>query len=151
METLEVRIINPKATKLLQDLEELKLISIKNTTQEIAGVVKGGRVKGQASNLAEPIAPEVYPFRPQYLTFGGINYILRERLNTDVSYADGTYTIFNELLDITVWGKTRDEAEEAFAFTFHALHENYAKEHDKNLSADAIRLKKVIKKLLAKE
>jgi len=45
METFEVKIINPKATKLLKGLEELKLISIKDTKKEPASVLKKGEVE----------------------------------------------------------------------------------------------------------
>jgi len=149
METFEVKIINPKATKLLKGLEELKLISIKDTKKEPASVLKKGKLK--STPQSNGIFEDTYPFKPQYLMFNGINYILRERLNATVVFEEGYYIIRNELLDITVWGATRDEAEEAFAFTFHSLYENFANENDKKLTLQARRLKQILKNLIVKE
>jgi len=150
METLEVKIINPKAAKLLKGLEELKLISIRDTKNEIIPVLKKRRLKKDLLIAGKPTPQDTYPFKPQYLTFNGVNYILREKLNAVVSYEQGYYIISNELLNITVWGETRDEAEEAFAFTFHSLCENFAKEQDKNLTPQSLLLKRTLKNLLAK-
>ena len=142
MEIFEVKIINPKATKLLKGLEDLKLISIKD-----AGIARAASLKKKQSKR---IHPDVYPFKPQYLAFNGVSYIFREKLETTLSYDDGHYVISNELLDITVWGVTRDEAEEAFAFAFHSLYENFAKESDKNLAPQSRRLKQTLKNLIVK-
>ena len=150
MGTLEVKIINPKAAKLLKGLEELKLISIKDTKSELPSALKKHRLKRVLQDVGKIIPEDTYPFKPQYLTFKGVNYILREKLNTIVSYEDGHYIISNELLNITVWGETRDEAEEAFAFAFHSLYENFAKENDKNLTPQSRRLKQTLKNLIAK-
>jgi hypothetical protein len=149
METFEVKIINPKAAQLLKGLEELKLISIRDTKKELVSVLKKRKQKnGMVINKNTPA--DTYPFKPQYLAFSGVNYILREKLNADVAFEDGHYIITNELLNITVWGKTRDEAEEAFAFTFHSLYENFAKEHDKNLTVQARQLKQTLRNLIVK-
>ena len=150
METLEVKIINPKAAILLKGLEDLKLISIKNVEKELLSVIKKQKSK-PVPRATKDAVPDTYPFKPQYLTFNGVNYILREKLNAVVSFEDGNYIISNELLDITVWGKTRDEAEEAFSFTFHSLYENFAKEQDKHLSARSLKLKQTLKKLIVNQ
>ncbi len=145
METLQVGIINPKAAKLLGDLAELNLIVIKDIPKKKAvPALKKHRTKIDE----ESKSPEVYPFKPQYLKFDDSNYILHEKLDGVVTFEAGNYSISNELLDITVWGKTRDEAEEAFAFAFHSLYENFAKEDDKNLTSHARRLKKTLRHLV---
>ena len=48
------------------------------------------------------------PFTPEYLTFDNTSYVFREKLNGVVSFKEGYYFIENSLLDIAVWGKTRD-------------------------------------------
>ena len=146
METFEVKIINPKATRLLKGLEELKLISIKDTKNELSGNIKKKKLKHL--QFPESTHQDTYPFKPQYLAFNGVSYILKEKLNATVSFEEGNYIISNELLNISVWGHTRDEAEEAFAFAFHSLVENFAKESDKNLTARSRRLKQTMKNLI---
>ena len=140
----------PKAAKLLKGLEELKLISIKDTKTGVAATLKKRRLKQEIRPIGKITREDIYPFKPQYLTFNGASYILREKLNTIVSFEDGHYIISNELLNISVWGETRDEAEEAFAFAFHSLYENFAKEDDKNLTPQSRRLKQTLKNLIAK-
>ena len=128
METLQIEIINPKALKLLRDLAELDLISIKKT----------------------PAKPEIASYKTKHLKFNGTNYILREKLESMVSFAENQYMITNELLDISVWGDTRQKAEDAFAFTFHSLYQNFAKEDDTNLTNRAKVLKGLLKHLVVK-
>ena len=146
MEIFEVKIINPQATQVLKSLAAMQLISIKDSVTAPKRTLKGNISKGVKDSPASN--NDIYPFKPQYLSFNGASYILNTKLDTNVSFNEGQYFITNELLDITVWGKTRDEAEEAFAFTFHSLVENFAKENDKNLSPKARRLKKTLLNLI---
>ena len=146
METFEIKIINPKATRLLKGLEDLKLISIKDTTAALAGAIK--KRKQKENEFPENTHQDTYPFKPQYLAFDRHSYILKEKLDAVVAYVDGNYIISNKLLNITVWGKTRDEAEEAFAFAFHSLFENFANESDKNLTAKSRVSKRILKNLI---
>jgi hypothetical protein len=60
------------------------------------------------------------------------------------------YVIQNEELDITVWGESREEAEDSFAFTFHSLYQNFATEIDSKLSKDAKSLKENLLKTVKK-
>jgi hypothetical protein len=138
METLQIDILNPKASSLLKGLAELNLISIHK------------KLSGKSSKKEKYVTNDTYPFKPQYLKANNNNYILREKLDSAVSFEEGNYIITNGLLDITVWGKTRDEAEDAFAFAFHALYENFANEKDKNLSPDANALKRTLQKIVGR-
>lgn len=96
----------------------------------------------------EPMEHQTYPFKPDFLRFGGRSYVLKEKLDGQVSYEEGQYFITNDLLDITVWGDTRDAAEEAFAFSFHSLYKNYAEEVDDALTESACRLKATLQGLV---
>ncbi len=149
MEIFEVKIINPKATQVLKSLAAMHLISIRDRGKELNTTLNSRGSKGE--NAGHGINNDTYPYRPQYLSFNGSNYILHKKLDSNVAFEEGQFIITNDLLDITVWGKTRDEAEEAFAFTFHSLFENFAKESDKNLSPKARRLKKTLMNLIVKE
>jgi len=128
MASLQIDIVDPKAEKLLNDLADMNLILIKS--------------------VAAPLEKNIYPFKTQYLKHGNTSYILREKISGSVSYADGQYIISNKSFDITVWGISREDAEEAFAFTFHALYENFAKGKDSNLAASAKKLKKKLLNLV---
>jgi hypothetical protein len=60
MNTLKIGIINPKATKLLRDLEDLKLISIsENSTASFSTVIKRLRSKSTSVPTLEEITKEV--------------------------------------------------------------------------------------------
>jgi hypothetical protein len=97
----------------------------------------------------EEVEHETYPYTPSLIKYDGYIYDLKEKLKCDVSFEDGLYIINNKELDIYVWGDNRDEAEEAFNFTFHATYENFALEDDIKLSEEAIQLKNTILQLVA--
>ncbi len=91
--------------------------------------------------MREEVEHHTYPYRPDIISFSGMVYLLSRKLSCDVSYEEGMYLIRNEELDITVWGESREEAEEAFAFSFSALYKNFAQEEDTRLSPSALELK----------
>lgn len=96
----------------------------------------------------EELLHDTYPFKPNLINFDDVTYVLNQRLNCEVSYEDETYIIANDLLDITVWGDTRDEAETAFSFAFRSLYVNYAEETDEQLSQEAKLLKSTLLSLV---
>ncbi len=96
----------------------------------------------------EELAHDTYPFKPNMIQFDNSIYILNEKLNGIVDYEDDSYSIKNELLNIYVWGDTREEVEAAFAFSFHALYENFALEEDTKLSLESKELKNKLLKLV---
>lgn len=60
METIKVNILNPKARKLLKNLDELNLISIKESTENnFSHVLNKIRSKSDSSLNSEEIAKEV--------------------------------------------------------------------------------------------
>jgi len=60
MNTLKVDILNPKATKLLKDLADLKLIAIKDISKNgFATVLKKLRAKSKSAPSLEEITREV--------------------------------------------------------------------------------------------
>ena len=98
--------------------------------------------------LVEEMEYDTYPFKPNMIQFEGTVYVLNEKLNSVVEYEDDCYTIKNELLDIFVFGDTREEVEIAFAFNFHAIYENFVLEHDEKLSSESKELKNKLLKLI---
>lgn len=74
-------------------------------------------------------------------------FILAQKLDTDVSFED-LFIIRCETLDLTVWGQTLTEAEEALAFAFYALYQNYYLAADDSLAPDALRLKALLRNLI---
>ncbi len=59
------------------------------------------------------------------------------------------YILKNDLLDICVWGDTREDVESAFTFSFHALYENFALENDDKLSSESKKLKNNLLKFVS--
>jgi len=60
MNTLRIDILNPKATRLLRELEDLNLISIKETSKlNFATVIKRLRAKSKIAPTIEEITKEV--------------------------------------------------------------------------------------------
>ena len=98
--------------------------------------------------LVEELEHDTYPFKPNMIQFDNNIYVFNEKLTCIVDYEDDCYIIKNELLDICVWGDTREDVESAFAFSFHALYENFALEDDKKLSLKSKELKSNLLKLV---
>lgn len=144
------RLIKPVKSKLGYYIQKQKVIQEPEqvkTVQVYAKVTKkGDEITFDKKALKEVLFVEemehdTYPYKPDILKFGEHIYPLNRALDCVVFFEDGVYVIFNDELDITVWGDTRIEAEEAFKFSFHALYQNYAMEQDYNLSDDSILLK----------
>ncbi|MBE2281251.1 MAG: hypothetical protein IAE91_12730, partial [Ignavibacteriaceae bacterium] len=98
----------------------------------------------------EELDHELYPFKPDLIKYQDKNFVLNKKLDCKVSYEDENYIIHNEELDLTVWGESRKEVEEAFYFSFLSLYENYYNESDSNLSAAALILKGKLKDIINK-
>ncbi len=98
--------------------------------------------------LIEVLEHDTYPFKPDMIRFEKRTFVLNQKLVCEVDFHDETYFISYPELDIAVWGKTRDEAEEAFAFVFSALYDNYALESDDILSSKARDIKKKMNSLV---
>lgn len=96
----------------------------------------------------EELEYETYPYKPNLIKFDGRIYSLNEKIECDVEFQEGIYIITNEYLDITVWGETREQAEDAFNFSFHSMYINYATESNDLLSNEAIELKNKINNLV---
>lgn len=96
----------------------------------------------------EELSHETYPYKPDVINFEETTYVLNQRLTCEVTFDDETYFIHNDLLDITVWADSRDEAETAFAFAFSSLYINYVTEKDEQLSEEAKALKSTLLNLV---
>jgi hypothetical protein len=91
--------------------------------------------------------PQVLPipatsFRPDVLRYDEHIFVLRRRLDARAWQEDETWFIGCEELDVTVWGDSREQAEEAFAFAFCAHYLNYYLADDGRLAPDALAYKK---------
>ena len=140
MESIEVQIINPGAVKLLQQLAALNLIVI----------AKKKKIKSDTKQSDfHSFADYLYPFQPDHIKWKNTGYILREKLVCEISFEEGQYFITNDVLQTNVWGKTREEAEEAFSFVFDSLYEKFGREDDSRLSVKARALKATLLKLIA--
>ncbi|MBM2816103.1 MAG: hypothetical protein HW421_2865 [Ignavibacteria bacterium] len=100
--------------------------------------------------LLAQIAKEIYPFTPKVIVQDNNIYLLNAKLFCKVEFLEDDYIIRNEEFDLTVWGDSRDEAEEAFAFAFDALYKNFVFEKDENLTEQARVLKNKLNHLVYK-
>ena len=91
------------------------------------------------------------PYMPDVIKFDDTIYNLSEKLDCSVIFEDDNYIISNEKFDLTVWGDTREEAEQAFCFAFSALYQNFAKEQNENLSDKAREIKTELLKIVKAE
>ncbi len=96
----------------------------------------------------EELTHDTYPYKPNIIQFEKLVFFLKSKIDCSVSFEDNNYLIECSELDITVWGSTREEAEEAFAFSFYSLYKNFYLEADNKLSKDALSLKKKLKSLV---
>jgi len=96
------------------------------------------------------IIADISPYNPSIIKYENTTFTLTHKLECIVTLEEDNFIIRNNELDITVWGQTRAEVEEAFAFTFSALYQNYYKEVDKNLTAKAKVLKNKLKSIIKK-
>lgn len=75
-------------------------------------------------------------------------YDLTEPLHCSVAYEEGNFILLCDSLDITVWGDSLAEANEAFAFAFESNYECYAFEDESKLSIEAIEIKQMMLNLV---
>ena len=74
-------------------------------------------------------------------------FILAQKLEIQVSFEE-LFIIRCDVLDLTVWGQTLTEAEEALAFGFYSLYQNYYLEADAKLDVGAQQLKALMHTLI---
>lgn len=86
-----------------------------------------------------------YSFEPENIKYKNLNFILNKQLVCSVEFIDDNYIIKNNELELTVWGETRKDVEDAFNFSFYSIYKNFYLEDDSNLSSEAILLKNKLK------
>lgn len=91
--------------------------------------------------LIEEMEHGTYPYNPDIIKYEEKLYVLHEKLDCKVIFENQVYFMTFKPLQISAWGATREEAEAAFNFSFHALYQNFALESDDALSQEAISLK----------
>jgi hypothetical protein len=136
--------------KIKKDKENIELTTVNfyaqvQTTDDLTGLHKKNVKK---ILYYEKLEHDIYPFKPELIKFEENIFVLKQPLSCEVDYKDSMYFIKNNELDIVVWGETRPEVEEAFNFSFYSLYYNFYKENDKNLSEEAIVLKKTLKSII---
>lgn len=150
---------NDKIIKRLSPPDELRrkqIISItksekpKTSEQLIKGYFRisaeGTKIELKKSAIKkvydiEILEHETYPYKPDTIRYDNHVFVLHSPLVCNVDFEEDTYFITNDDLDITVWGNTREEVEQAFCFSFYSLYNNYSEEEENNLSSKAIELR----------
>ena len=147
----------PKSTLISFYLPKLKKEEKIPTEKLVLGYFKlkddGNEIKFSKRNIREvmyftELEHETYPYTPSKIVFENTEYLLNEPLQCEVTYEDDSYIISSKELDLTAWGDTREEAEEAFQFSFYSLVQNFYDELDSKLSAKAKQLKHKLRLLI---
>lgn len=81
--------------------------------------------------------------------FEGHFFQFNKPLKCQIEIVEDIVFIYNKLLDIRVWGNSKNEAIEAFNFTFYSLYKNFAQEDDKNLTLGAKKVKEKLNNLVS--
>ncbi len=91
-----------------------------------------------------------YPLQLFKIRYEDTEVILKEGINAAVNYdeEEKLYYISYPELNIMVWGKDREEADEAFQFSFISLIQNFYNEEDANLNKKAKEIKKKLAVLI---
>jgi hypothetical protein len=129
------------------DFNILNSIKLKYVNQDIQIIV----TEMNKDNFLYESEYNTYPYKPDVIKFDEKIYDLSEKLDCSVFFEDNNYIIVNEKFDLSVWGETREEAEQAFNFAFSALFQNFAKENDDNLSNTAKKIKDRLLKIVKAE
>jgi len=128
--------------KIATEKTVLAYIKMKDRGEEDFDIKKGN-IKEVLH--VEELEYDTYPFSPDYVEFDGTAFILDRELSCEVSYEENNYILRNEEFDLTVWGDSREEVEEAFSFSFYSLYLNFYSESDNKLSKKAQILKQKLK------
>lgn len=110
----------------------------------------GPRPKIKKMLATEKMERADYPLQLHKIRYDGIEVFLKNILNADVSFDDEEklYYISYPDLNILVWGADRNEADEAFQFSFISLIQNIYNEDDGNLTNKAKEIKKKLTELI---
>jgi hypothetical protein len=109
---------------------------------------------GQKSKLkylaVEKLDQPTWPYQLKEVSFGSKTVLLNDPLSAEVTFDSDAqnFIISFAPLDITAWGESRQDAEEAFNFSFISLVESILLEKDTNLTSEALTLKKALQRLV---
>ena len=98
--------------------------------------------------MPQVLAAPAATFRPDVLRYDEHVFVLRRRLEARAWQEDETWFVQCEELDLTVWGESREAAEEAFSFAFYAHYLNYYLADDSQLAPDALAYKSQLHDLI---
>jgi hypothetical protein len=144
------KIIPPDALRKKQIVPIIKQVKAEQQDQIIKGYFRvssaDNKIELNKSSIKqvydiEILQHDTYPYKPDTIRFEKHIFVLNEKLHCEIEFEDNQYIIVNNELDITVWGDTRDNVENAFCFSFYSMYKNYAEESDEKLSAGALLLK----------
>jgi hypothetical protein len=145
-----VRTLQPLSENIILQItphiEKAQELKEKNYIAYLRLSTKGDKVELKKTNIKkiydiEELMHDTFPLKTDTIKHEQSVFVLKEKITCEVIFSDNLYYIKFEPLEIDVWGQTREEAQEAFNFTFHSLYENFVLEKDKNLSPKAQSLK----------
>ena len=133
----------PELEPLVKDLIPGSLVEVKGKVS----LTETGQIK-EIEEVIDALQIQLVPLYWTRLIYGDRKFIFRDRCVINVDFQDGVWSHENEYLGIFAYGETRAESLDAFRDEFTACYDSIAQEDDKNLTADAIHLKKRLQKLI---
>lgn len=139
--------IIPKEAKIPSEVEKLYKVYI---TASGDFDLFGQKAKVKKYLATEELKYPTYPYQVKEIFWDDKLIILNSPISADVSFdeASGVFKIIFSDLNIVVWGRTREESEEAFQMAFASIVQNFYSEDDKRLTNKAIEIKEKLAKLV---
>jgi len=110
----------------------------------------GARPRYKKLLATEKLEHDDYPLQVHVIKYDDVEVQLKQPITAEVRYdeEEQLYYISYPELNINVWGKEREEADEAFYFTFVSLIRSIYNEDDSKLTRKAIELKEKLNEMI---
>jgi hypothetical protein len=133
----------PELEPLVKDLIPGSLVEVKGRVS----LTETGQIK-EMEEVIDAIQIQLIPLYWSRLTYGDRKFSFSDRLVVSVDFQDGVWSHENENLGILAYGETRAESLDAFKDDFTACWDSIGQEDNRNLTRDAIQLKKKLRRLV---
>lgn len=140
----------PKAVKG-PAAEPEKLVLMYATVEGDPDLFGERKLKIKKTHAVQEMLRDTYPYQPLQVVHGGAKVVFNKPITATVEFVEDEeiYIVTYPDANITAWGDTREEAVEAFNFTFIQTVKTYLNEDNANLTPKAIALKKYLGSIIS--
>jgi hypothetical protein len=143
-----LEVLSPETNTIAKKKETSKFVNLIVRTPEDSDLFSIGKQQIQKIYHAVEIDEDVIPFETSHIEYNGISVHLKKEIICLFEKEDSQYILTFEPLKIMVWGDSREEAIEAFCFSFIDLYTNFLDEDDENLTEDGKEFKSTMERLI---